>query len=150
MEWHGKGPFIQHYNGEISYTDNMERERNWNFSWLGRSFKNNGCHKTYTMSGGYMICKQCLVIIKNNGRQADMTTILVYLLDKHRFTRNLDSIVKFYYSMIDQDCVAILVMFYIRHVFLWIWIIPPFHIHRDHDRIIVGFTATYAISTYHY
>ena len=47
-----------------------------------------------------------------------MTTILVYLLDKHRFTRNLDSIVKFYYFMIDQDCVAILVMFYIRHVFL--------------------------------
>jgi hypothetical protein len=65
-----------------------------------------------------MICKQCLVIIKNNGRQADMTTILVYLLGKHRFTRNLDSIVKFYYFMIDQDCVAILVMFYIRHVFL--------------------------------
>jgi hypothetical protein len=27
MERHGKGPFIQHCNGEISYTDNMERER---------------------------------------------------------------------------------------------------------------------------
>ena len=50
-----------------------------------------------------MICKQCLVIIKNNGRQADMTTILVYLLDKYRFTRILDGIVKFYYFMIDQD-----------------------------------------------
>jgi hypothetical protein len=46
-----------------------------------------------------------------------MITILVYLLDKHRFTHNLDSIVKFYYVMIDQDCVAFLVMFYIRHVF---------------------------------
>jgi len=53
------------------------------------------------MSGGYMICKQYLVIIKNNGRQADMTTILVYLLDKHRFTHNKDSIVKFYDFMID-------------------------------------------------
>jgi hypothetical protein len=40
-----------------------------------------------------------------------MITILVYLLDKHRFTHNLDSIVKFYYVMIDQDCVAFLVMF---------------------------------------
>ena len=65
-----------------------------------------------------MICKQYLLIIKNNGRQADMTTILVYLLDKHRFTHNMDSIVKFYDFMIDQDFVAFLVMFYIRHLFL--------------------------------
>ena len=40
------------------------------------------------MSGGYRIIKYDLVIIKYNGRQVDMTTILLYLIDKHKFTHN--------------------------------------------------------------
>jgi hypothetical protein len=43
--------------------------------------------------------------------------------------------------MIDQDCVAFIVIFYIPHVFHYLRIIPLFHIQRDRDRILVGFTA---------
>ena len=69
MEVHERAPSTQHYNGEMSYIDKMEKYEIWYFSWFGYSFNKNGCHYTYAMSGEYSINKQGLVIIKQNWRR---------------------------------------------------------------------------------